>query len=170
MNTILNTSRLSLRTINLNDADFMLDLLNDQTFIKNINDRNIRNMEQAKVYIQEKILASYTQHKYGMYVVQITETQERIGLCGLVFREQLTHPDIGYAYLQKYQGNGYAKEAASAFINYIKAKKEFQKILAICQPQNLASISVIEAMGFKYEKVFRLVGEDKDLNYYSIQF
>ena len=167
MSNIANTKRLSLRKIDLNDADFMLELLNDKTFINSINNRNIRDIEQAKTYIQEKMLISYRLHKYGMYIVEITETQERIGVCGLVFRDQFEYPDIGYAYLQRYHGKGYAKEAAFALLEYIKGEKEFKKILAICQAQNLASISVIEAMGFNYEKIVRLDGEDKDLNYYS---
>ncbi|MFT5163224.1 MAG: ribosomal-protein-alanine N-acetyltransferase [Alteromonadaceae bacterium] len=150
---VLETERLILTEADLSDAAFLLKLLNDESFIENIGDKGIKTLAQAQAHINEKWIDSYQTHGFGMYLAKLKSTGEFIGTCGLVKREYLDHPDVGYAFLPEHSGKGYATESAKAVIAYGKSTLGIEQIVAITSEKNIASIKVLEKLGLKFEKM-----------------
>jgi RimJ/RimL family protein N-acetyltransferase len=111
---ILETDRLILRQFTTEDAEFILELVNEPSFIQNIGDRGVRTLEDARSYILRVAVASYEKNGFGLYLVELKESGQAIGMCGLIKRDGLEDVDIGYAFLPKFWSKGYAQEAASA--------------------------------------------------------
>lgn len=167
--TILETDRLILRQLTTDDAEFILELLNDPSFIRNIGDRNVRTIDDACAYILNGPVASYARNGFGLYLVLLKETNESIGMCGLIRRDVLEDVDIGYALLPKFWSKGYAVEAAQATKTYAKDVVGLKRIVAIVDPANLGSIRVLEKIGLRYEKMVRLSADDIDLKLFGIE-
>jgi len=148
---VLKTARLILSRFTLEDAAFILELLNEKEFILNVGDKGVRTVEDACDYIQTGPQASYKEYGFGLYRVDLKETGEPIGMCGLLQRETLDHPDIGFALLKRYRGNGYAYESASAVLEYGRDELGLDRIDAIVSPGNQASIRLLEKIGFQFE-------------------
>ncbi len=144
---MIQSPRLTMHLLTAADANLMLQLLNEPSFIANIADRGVRTAEQALRYLQEGPLASYQQHGFGMYRVERRADGITLGLCGLVFRPYLAKPDIGYAFFPQFFGQGYASEAAQAVFTYGKNVLELPEIVGIVSPDNLASKKVLEKIG-----------------------
>jgi RimJ/RimL family protein N-acetyltransferase len=144
----LTTERLRLRRLNSDDADFYLRLLNDDSFVRNIGDRGVRTREEAIEHMHAGPITSYAKHGYGMYRVERASDGLAIGLCGLVRRERLIHPDLGYAFLPEFTGQGYAIEAARAVLRYGRDTLRLGTIQAVVMPGNARSIRLLEQIGF----------------------
>jgi len=158
--TVLETERLVLRRLSPNDAEFILDLLNQPSFLRYIGDKGVRNTEEAINYIQTGPVASYEQHGFGLWLVQLKESGAAIGICGLVKRETLPDVDIGFAFLPEYWSRGYALESAEAVMKYGKEKFGLQRIVAITSLENESSIKLLEKLGMKFERLIKL-GDDQ---------
>lgn len=167
---ILETERLLLRHLNDDDAEFMLELLNDPSFIQNIGDRKIRALDGAKAYIHNGPVASYAKNGFGLYLVQLKETGESIGMCGLIKRDQLKDVDIGYAFLPRYWSKGYAIESALAVKEHARDGIGLKGIVAIVDPNNAGSIRVLEKLGMTFEKMVKLAADDIELKLFSVDF
>jgi RimJ/RimL family protein N-acetyltransferase len=165
--TILETDRLILRELTPNDAEFIFELLNEPSFIRNIGDRNIRTLDDARAYIVNGPVASYAKNGFGLYLIVLRETGESIGMCGLIRREGLEHVDIGYALLPRFWSRGYAVEAARATKAYAKEVIGLKRIVAIVDPANEGSIRVLEKIGLRYEEMIRLSADDIDLKLFG---
>ena len=157
------TSRLVLRRIVAGDAGFLCALLNDPSWLKNIGDRNVRTPEDAEQYIHDKLVASYTCHGFGMYVVELKSSGSPIGLCGLVKRDSLPNPDIGFALLPAFWNRGYGLEAAKAVMIYARRELNLSTLLAIVKPSNAASIKLLEGLGFIQDGLHRTPSSGEDL-------
>ncbi len=153
---LLKTSRLTLRQLTLDDAPFILELLNDPSFLRFIGDRGVRNLDDARKYLQNGPLESYTRNGFGLYLTQLKDGDIPIGMCGLIKREGLDAPDIGYAFLPPYWGKGYATEAADAVMAYGRTRLGLDRIVAITTPDNDASIRVLEKISLRFEKMITL--------------
>jgi len=164
---ITQTSRLILRQVDTNDAAFILELLNDSSFLQYVGDKQVRNLESAKNYILEGPVSSYQTYGYGLYLVELIETGEPIGICGLIKREFLGHADLGFALMPEYRGNGYAFESARATVDLARDKLRLEKIVAITNPDNLGSIKLLDKLGMSFDKLIKLPGADKQLNLYA---
>jgi RimJ/RimL family protein N-acetyltransferase len=167
---ILETERLILRQFAEEDAEFILELLNDPSFIHNIGDRKIRSLDGAKVYIRNGPAASYTQHGFGLYLVELKATGESIGMCGLIQRENLENVDIGYAFLPRFWSRGYAVESAKAVRDYARDIIGLKRLVGITDPDNFPSIGVLEKLGMKFEKSIRLSDDDIELSLFGVDF
>lgn len=165
--TILETEHLTLRRITVDDAAFMLDLLNQPSFIQFIGDRGVRTLDDARKIIQERYLAAYERLGFGIYLTLLRGAQIPIGICGLVKRDGLDDVDVGYAFLPQYWSKGYASEAASAVLRYARNTLGIGRILGITTPDNTGSIRVLEKVGLKFERMIRLPGEETDLKLFS---
>ncbi len=165
---ILESQRLSLRQFSSDDAEFILELLNEPSFIHFIGDRKIRSLDGAKVYIKNGPVASYAQHGFGLYLVELKETGDFIGMCGLIKRDTLDDVDIGYAFLPKFWSKGYAVESALAVKEYARKVVGLKRIVAITDPQNMASIRVLEKIGMTFEKMIKLSEDDIELKLFSV--
>jgi [ribosomal protein S5]-alanine N-acetyltransferase len=151
--TILQTGRLSLRRLEPGDAPFIVELLNDPAFIRYIADRGVRTEEDARAYLQSGPLASYAQFGFGLFRVSLKIDDTAIGLCGLLKREGLDDADIGFAFLPQYVSKGYAYEIAAALLAQARALFGLQRVVAITNLDNLASIRLLERLGFTFEKL-----------------
>jgi len=165
--TVLETERLLIRQLSTEDAGFILELLNEPSFIRNIGDRGVRTIEGANAYILNGPVASYAKNGFGLYLVKLKETDESIGMCGLIKRDTLEDVDIGYAFLPRFWSKGYAFESARAVKEYAKNTIGLNRIVAIVDPENGGSIRVLEKIGLQFEKMVRLSEDDIDLKLFG---
>jgi RimJ/RimL family protein N-acetyltransferase len=155
---VLETKRLILRHLEADDAEFILELLNEPGFLQNIGDRGVRNTEDARRYIAEGPAASYERNGFGLYCVALKDSGIPIGMCGLIQRDGLDDVDIGYSFLERFWLKGYAYESASAVMDYGRNVLGIKRIVAITAPDNPGSIRVLEKLGLRYEKMVTLPG------------
>ena len=153
---VLETDRLRLRRILVEDADFILGLLNEPSFIQNIGDKGVRTRDDARSYILNGPIASYEKFGFGLWLVETKESSACIGMCGLLKRDALENVDIGYALLPEFWSRGYAFESASAVLVYAGRMLGLKRVVAITNPENQSSIRLLEKMGFHFEKMVRL--------------
>ncbi len=152
---ILETERLVIRHLEQADAAFILELLNQPSFIRFIADRGVRTLADAEDYILHGPVASYAKHGFGLFAVELRETGTPIGMCGLIKRDVLPDIDIGYALLERYWKKGYAQESAAAVLAYGKSIG-LQRIIAITATDNDASARVLEKIGLHFDRVIHL--------------
>ena len=145
----------------------MLRLLNDPSFLRHIGDRGVRTLEAARDYVAMGPIASYQRRGFGMNIVEIAATGESIGVCGLVKREALPDPDLGYALLPAYCGQGYATEAAAAVLADARESLHIDRILAITNSDNAASIALLLKVGFAFESMLQLAPGETPLRLYA---
>jgi len=165
---VLETERLLLRQFSTEDAEFILALLNEPSFIQNIGDRGVRTLEDAKAYILNVPVASYAKNGFGLYLIVLKETNESIGMCGLIKRDGLEDVYIGYAFLPKFWSRGYAVESALAIKAYAKNVIGLKRVVAITDPANEGSIRVLEKIGLRFEKMVRLSADDIELKLFAV--
>jgi [ribosomal protein S5]-alanine N-acetyltransferase len=158
---VLNTERLVVRHISASDSAFILNLMNEPSYLKFIGDRNIRSEESAREYIQSKFVQSYNENGFGLYLVELKESRIPIGICGLVKRPRLNNPDIGFAFLPEYWGKGYALESCREIVKYARSLKH-KKLLAITSLNNEASIKLLEKLGMKFAMHIKLSDDNND--------
>ncbi|MEN3328456.1 MAG: hypothetical protein V7638_3263 [Acidobacteriota bacterium] len=165
--TVLETERLSLRKLTVDDAEFILTLLNEPSFLRYIGDRKVRNLDDAQQYILNGPVASYQRHGFGLNCVELRESQTPIGMCGLLKREELPDPDIGFALLPDFWNKGFAYEAAEAVLRDARGRLNVQRILAITSLDNDASIKLLERLGFRFEEIVQLSPNGEQLRLFS---
>lgn len=164
---LCNTERLIIRHFKESDSKFVLKLLNDESFIKNIGDKKVRNNEDAIQYLNNGPIASYQQYGFGLNIVLLKDTSEPIGMCGLLKREQLDFPDLGYALLPEFCSKGYAKEASLAVIKNGHEKHKLTNVLAFTSQQNESSNGLLKRLGFVFKGIVNMNGVDDNLYEYK---
>jgi [ribosomal protein S5]-alanine N-acetyltransferase len=174
MHIILETERLILRKLTLDDAAFMVKLLNTPTWLQFIGDRNVHSIEDAENYLKNGTLKSYQEHGFGFYaVIEKAKTSDRsnktIGICGLIKRDSLPDIDIGFAFLPNLISKGFGYEAASATLDYAKNILKIDRIIAIVNPDNEKSIGLIRKIGMQFEKMIRFENEGKELMLFAVE-
>ena len=147
--SVTETDHLSLRLMTDDDATFYLEMLTDPDFVANIADRGLKTVDDALASLRERVFASYEAHGFGMYLVTRKSDGEAIGMAGLVKRDFLDYVDLGYAFLPKGRGQGFATEAAQACVEYAREQFGIRRLAAITDPDNHASIRVLERLGFR---------------------
>lgn len=167
--TVIATERLTLRLVNLDDAEFMLQLLNEPSFIENIGDKKVRTLEDARAYIESGPIASYEKFGFGLLVVEVASAGRRAGICGLLKRETLEDVDIGYAFLPEFWFKGYALEAAAGVMSYAFESLRLRRILAITNPDNQPSIRVLEKLGFQFQRLIKMGEDGKETKVFSAE-
>jgi len=153
---VLETERLTLRRLSLDDAAFILELLNDPSFLRFIGDKGVRNLEDARQYILKGPIDSYQQKGFGIYLVALKAANVPIGMCGLVKRDALEDADTGYAF-----------ESAAAVKDYGLSVLGLQRLLAITNKDNEGSIRVLEKIGMKFERMIRLTSDSPEIRLYT---
>ena len=173
---ILETERTILREIVASDGEFILDLLNQPSFIKYIGDRNVRSVEQAREFIEHRYRQSYAENGFGLYTVELkseiqnpkSKIQNRaIGICGFVKRDNLPGADIGFAFLPQFERQGYAFESASAVLEYGRETLKLERILAITSQDNESSGRLLKKLGFEFEGLIKLPSDTEELKLFS---
>ncbi len=165
----LQTRRLSLRRLTLDDAELMLAVWNDPAFIRYVGDRGIHTIDAARVALEEGALKLYSEYGYGPFRVALTTDDVPVGVCGLFRREGLDEPDLGFSVLPEHWRKGIAYEAASAVVGYAKTDLHLERLTAVVSTENAASVALIEKLGLRFERMHRLPGDDHDVAIYSMQ-
>jgi len=163
--TILSTQRLALAELTPGDARFILELVNEPDFIANIRDAGVRDEAGAVGYIEAGPRASYAANGFGLWRVDERESGEPVGICGLLKRDWLADPDIGYAILERFRGRGYAVEAARAVMEWALREKGIGRIVAITSLGNATSGAVLEKIGFRFEGLVTPPGQGESKLY-----
>ena len=163
---VCRTDRLIIRHFEQTDFGFIIKLLNEESFIKNIADRDIRTEEDAVNYLVYGPIASYDNNGYGLNIVLLKDSNIPIGMCGLVKREGLSHPDIGYALIPEYWYKGYAFEASKAILKDASLSHGLKILWAITKEKNLSSQSLLKKLGFTYKTSVNLYGTEDNLYEY----
>lgn len=167
MTVVLETARLRLRWFTVDDAPFILELLNDPDFIRCIGDRGVRTMDQARQYIEDRLRASYAAHGFGLYAVLRTNDDTIVGMCGLIKRDELEDVDLGYALLPEHRGQGYARESGGAVLALARDTFGLGRVVAILRAENAGSIRVLEHLGMKRERTVQLQPDAPELLLYG---
>jgi ribosomal-protein-alanine N-acetyltransferase len=163
----LATPRLVLRRLEFADSPFLVRLLNEPSFLANIGDRGVRNIEDAHRYLREGPFAMYQSHGFGLWHASRRSDGVSIGMCGLLKRDVLPAPDIGYAYLPEHWGQGYAFEAAEATLRHAVAKFGLQRVVGVVSEGNAGSIRVLEKLGMRFERMFSMSPDEPDVRLYG---
>jgi RimJ/RimL family protein N-acetyltransferase len=167
---VLSTARLALRWLTTADAAFMLRIWNDTDFVRYVGDRGLRSDEEARLALERGPLRLYAELGYGPDLLTLKSTGEPIGICGLFRRDGLPDPDIGFALLPGYRGDGYANEAADAVIGQARDRLGLTRLTAIVAADNANSVRLIEKLGLRFEQVLRLGGDDREACLYAIDW
>ena len=165
--TILETERLILRRLSVDDAEFILRLLNEPSFLQFIGNKGVRNISDAQDYILKGPLKSYERFGFGLYVVELKKGQVSIGICGLIKRDSLKDVDIGFAFLPEFWKKGYAFESASAVMVYGRDVVGLDRIVAIANPDNHVSIGVLEKLGLRFERMIKLAPDEPEIKLFA---
>ena len=163
----LDTPRLRLRPLQLADAPFILELLNDPDWLRYIGDKNVRGLDDARRYLEQGPLTMYACEGFGLLRVESKADGAPMGLCGLLRRDTLPDADIGFAFLPRWRGAGYAREAAAAVLQHARQGLGLNRIVAITTQNNTASGRLLEALGLRYERDIRMSGDSELLRLYA---
>lgn len=166
--TIVETDRLTLRHLERRDAAFILELLNDPAWIRNIGNKGVHTFADAERYIEDGPRAMYAAHGFGLFLVEMKETSEAIGLCGLLKRDWLEDVDIGFAFLPAYRGKGYAAEAARAVLHFAEETLKLRRVVAITSMGNESSARLLGKLGFRPEGEIPFPGETEPVRLFSL--
>ena len=166
---VLHTRRLLLREFTLEDDAFVLGMLNEPGFLRYIGDKGVRTLSDAREYLQKGPLDSYRRNGFGLYAACISPggSASPLGMCGLVKREGLSDPDIGFAFLERHWGHGYAAESAAAILEHGTRVLKLPRIVAITSPDNFGSIRVLEKIGLKFDRLMRLTEDSKQVKLFG---
>ena len=165
---ILETERLRLRHLTPDtDAEFILELLNDPSFIRFIGDKGVRDLDAARRYIVDGPVKRYDANGFGLYLAELKTNETPIGICGLVKRDTLPHADIGFAFLPAYWNQGYAFESAAAVMDHARERLKLGRILAITSPDNEASGKLLDKIGLRFERMIRLSEDAPEIKLFA---
>ena len=165
---ILETERLILRHMSPEtDAVFVIELLNQPSFLQYIGDKGVRTLDDARQYIINGPLKSYEQNGFGLYTVELKENGVPIGISGLVKRDTLPDADIGFAFLPEHWAQGYAVESAVAVMTYARKKLGLHRVLAITSPDNDRSAKLLGKIGLRFERLLKLTDDAPEVKLFS---
>ena len=164
----MQTQRLILRRLTLEDASFIHALVNDPDWLRFIGDRAVRTVKDAMAYLHKGPLAMYETYGFGLYAVVRKRDGAVMGLTGLIKRDTLPDIDLGFAFLPAYRGMGYAREAATAVLAEAREAFGLRRILAITSLDNQRSMKLLESLGFRFESVIRQTPDDPGTRLYAI--
>jgi RimJ/RimL family protein N-acetyltransferase len=159
----METERLILRELDFSDAEFILALLNEPSFLRYIGDKKVRTIQDAEQYILNGPVASYERHGFGLCAVELKESHTPIGICGLLKRDELPDPDIGFAFLPDFWNRGFAFESAAAVLQDARERLNLHRILAITNQDNEPSIKLLQKLGLHIERVIKMSTDSTEL-------
>lgn len=164
---VLETERLVVRQLSSGDAEFILRLLNEPSWLRFIGDKGVRTVEGARNYILNGPVEMYSRLGFGLYLVELKEESLPIGICGLIKRDSLKDVDIGFAFLPKYWGRGYAYESASAVMAYGRNVLGLKRIVAVTSVDNDSSAKLLEKLGLRFEGMVKLSDDSEEVRLFG---
>ena len=167
---ILETERLVLREFDLDDGEFIVELLNSPGWIEFIGNKNVKTLEDAQKYLENGPIKSYGEAGFGLSMVELKFVGVPIGMCGLIKRDTLDDVDIGFAMLPEFAGMGYGSEIAAATLEYAKTDVGLKRVVAITVENNDASIALLRKIGLRFEEMIDFGDDDEKLMLFGIDF
>lgn len=164
---VLETERLILRRLATDDAAFILELVNDPSWLRFIGDKGVRTLDDARDYILNGPIEMYARLGFGLYLTELKNGSVPIGICGLLKRDSLDDVDIGFAFLPKYRSKGYAYEAAAAAMAYGRRELGLNRIVAITSVDNHASERLLQKLGFEFERMVSLPDDAEEVSLFA---
>jgi RimJ/RimL family protein N-acetyltransferase len=164
---VLETDRLVLRRLTVDDSPFILRLLNEPSFLEHIGDRGVRDLVDAKQYLLSGPIASYERHGFGLFLAQVKPAHAPIGICGLLRRDALDDVDLGFAFVPESWAKGYAFESASAMLQYAHDTHHLKRLVAITSQDNVASISLLVKLGFYFDRMVLMPGDKAEVKLFA---
>jgi RimJ/RimL family protein N-acetyltransferase len=165
---VTESERLRVRWLDAGDSAFILELVNEPSWIRYIGEKGVKTLQDARAYIENGPGAMYKRVGFGLYMVELKETGEAVGICGLIKREGLKDVDLGFAFLPRFWRNGYAFESATAVMRYGTEVLGLRRVVAILSPDNDRSGRLLEKLGFRFEGMVELRPDDEELKLYAI--
>jgi RimJ/RimL family protein N-acetyltransferase len=165
--SVIETDRLELRKLSIDDAPFIFELVNGAAFLRFIGDKGVRTLGDARDYILKGAVDSYERLGFGLYLCELKDGRAPIGTCGLIKRECLEDVDIGFAFLPEFWGKGYCYEAASAVLAMGKSTFGLDRIVAITSIDNDRSIRVLEKLGMRFERMITLPDSASEIRLFA---
>lgn len=166
---MLETDRLSLSRLSYDDCEFIFELVNEPSFRQYIGDKGIGNLHDAREYLKKSFIGHYQKHGFGLYQVSRKTDDCRLGICGLVKRDEFDYPDLGFAFLKAYWSNGYAYESSVAVLDCGWRDLGLKQILAMADSGNRSSTRLLDKLGFKFERMARMPGETEEVRLYALE-
>lgn len=167
---MLETDRLTLSHLSYADCEFVIELVNEPSFLEYIGDRGVRNLQDAREYLKKGAIDSYDNHGFGLFLVTHRESNTPLGICGLVARDEFDHPDLGFAFLQRHWSNGYAYESSLAVLGFAKEQIGLPVVIAMADEDNKSSLTLLDKLGFSFEKRVTMPGETVEICQFRIDF
>jgi RimJ/RimL family protein N-acetyltransferase len=158
--TVIETGRLVLREFTAADAQFVLRLVNEPSFLRYIGDRGVRNLDDARRHIAEGPVAGYARYGYGLMRVDRKQDGATVGMCGVLKRDSLPDPDIGFSFLPEHWSQGYALEAAQAVMRHARETLGLGRIVAVTTRDNEPSMRLLGKLGFRFERMISFGTEE----------
>jgi len=164
---VFETGRLVLRRLTVDDSPFILRLLNEPSFLQHIGDRGVRSLADAKQYILSGPISSYERHGFGLFLVELKDGGDPIGICGLLKRDALDDVDVGFAFVPESWSKGYAYESVVGALAYARDAHHLKRIVAITSPENAASINLLVKLGFDFDRMVLMPGEKAEAKLFA---
>lgn len=165
--SIIETDRLAIRELTFDDAEFIFSLVNQPAFLQFIGDKGVRTLADARDYIRNVPMASYERYGFGSFCVTLKESGTPIGMSGLIKRDALDRPDIGFAILPDYWRQGFAFEAAQAVVDYARNVHRLDRISGIVNPENEASIGLLTRLGFRFDRMIQIGDDPREIELFQ---
>jgi RimJ/RimL family protein N-acetyltransferase len=154
--------------LSLEDAEFVVRLLNEPSFIQNIGDRGVRTIADARAYLLQGPIASYEKFGFGLWSIERKIDAAPIGICGLLKRDVLDDVDLGYALLPEFCSQGYALESAMGVMTYAWERLGLKRVVAVTNANNQSSIRLLGKIGFQYERMVRLAEDAPEIKLFAV--
>lgn len=142
----ISTERLTLRPVGEQDYLFIAKLMNERGYLNNVGDRGVRTPDDAAAYVATAVIYLYSKD-LGFNLVELRSCGTPVGICGLVARGADGVVEIGYGFLDREAGKGYATEAARATVDYAFRMLGLGALHGITNESNGASRRVLEKLG-----------------------
>lgn len=164
---ICETDRLILRHFKISNTEYIFRQLNEKSFIEYIADKKIADLSKAESYLKNGPITSYQKFGFGLNMIILKGSKTPIGMCGIINRAELKHPDLGFALLPEFWGKGYAREACVAILNDGLRTHDIKTVLGVAAPENQASNILLLKLGFSFTKSIMLYGSCNNLYEYK---
>lgn len=163
MKNPIETERLILRELTLSDAEGMFELDSNPNVHLFLGNNPVKNIQES-IDMIENIQKQYVNFGIGRWAVVLKETNEFIGWSGIKYitSEINNHKnfyELGYRFIEKHWGKGYASEAGKAFVAYAFNEMKVDALYAYADAGNENSRKILEKLGFHFVNSFEYEGE-----------
>ena len=162
------TGRLTIRPLTPDDARFIFELVNEPPWLAYIGNKGVLSIDDAAAYIRNGPMRMYAERGFGLCLVERNDDATPVGMCGLIKRDTLVDVDLGFAFLQRFWGAGYAREAAAATVAFARDTLRLARIVAITTRDNRRSSQLLRKLGFAFEHLVKTGADGDELELYAL--